>query len=84
MKNLLFVPSSDVAAELQGHQRDGLVSAHTEQDCAQFKAATVTGTRREHYKCLGVGAGCCKWVLQLGCVCVCVLCTEQRAIVFFE
>ncbi|KAF5825424.1 hypothetical protein DUNSADRAFT_10214, partial [Dunaliella salina] len=60
MKNPLFVPSSDVAAELQGHQRDGLVSAHTEQDCAQFKAATVTGTRREHYKCLGVGAGCCK------------------------
>ncbi|KAF5826225.1 hypothetical protein DUNSADRAFT_4062 [Dunaliella salina] len=70
-----FVPESGVTAELQGQQADGLPSAHTEHSCAQFKAATHTGTRREHYKSMGIAAGCCRH----GRILQAVACRPKRA-----
>ncbi len=60
LQDLVFVPAAEVTAELQGQQVEGLPSAYTEYSCAQFKAATHTGTRREHYKSMGLAAGCCR------------------------
>ena len=59
LKDSVFIPSAEITAELEGERGNG-PSAYTEHSCAQFKAATHIGTRREHYKCMGIVAGCCR------------------------
>jgi hypothetical protein len=59
MKDSLFIAPSEVTSELQGHE-DASLSAYTDEACAQFKAAAHIGTRREHYKRMGLAAGCCR------------------------
>lgn len=61
MPETFFIPEADVRAELQGQNNASVPSAYTDYSCAQFKAATHTGTRREHYKCMGIAAACCRY-----------------------
>ena len=74
LKDSVLIPRAEITAELEGERWNG-PSAYTKHSCAQLKAATHIGNRREHNKSMGSVAA--SWLLLLqasGCLYLLLYC----------